>query len=350
MAGDDTRSKGQGNSAAFRFLRATFYLWAVRFRDLCPRLVDVDVPKVLGIGDTHLENFGTWRDAEGRLAWGINDLDEVQVMPYTNDLVRLATSALLADLKVDDPFAALIDGYRKRLASLAGMRPFVLAERNGRLADSALKFAPAGEWWRKYRKKLTVLPQKHEQPLLPVIEILGQSFADGPPFDIRFRTRRAGLGSLGRPRVIAVGHWQGSLACREAKATLPSAWGWTDRTDIKEPSVPVLLGSAARATDPYARLVAGWTIRRVAPDSDKIELTRIRTADQRRLLRAMGAELANLHLAGAPATRTSAEAIQDHLRHAMLARSGGLADAAHTMAAAVRDDQREFAKSHPRTR
>jgi hypothetical protein len=27
------------------------------------------VPRVLGVGDIHLENFGTWRDAEGRMVW-----------------------------------------------------------------------------------------------------------------------------------------------------------------------------------------------------------------------------------------------------------------------------------------
>jgi uncharacterized protein (DUF2252 family) len=37
-----------------------------------------------------------WRDAEGRLVWDINDFDEACPLHYTNDLVRLATSAWLA--------------------------------------------------------------------------------------------------------------------------------------------------------------------------------------------------------------------------------------------------------------
>ena len=48
------------------------------------------------VGDLHIENFGTWRDAEGRLVWGVNDVDEACRLPYTNDLVRLGTSAMLA--------------------------------------------------------------------------------------------------------------------------------------------------------------------------------------------------------------------------------------------------------------
>ena len=53
-------------------------------------------PQVLGVGDLHVENFGTWRDAESRLVWGINDFDEACCLPYTQDLVRLAASARFA--------------------------------------------------------------------------------------------------------------------------------------------------------------------------------------------------------------------------------------------------------------
>ena len=53
-------------------------------------------PPVLAVGDLHVENFGTWRDSEGRLIWGVNDFDEASTIAYTNDLVRLAASAYLA--------------------------------------------------------------------------------------------------------------------------------------------------------------------------------------------------------------------------------------------------------------
>ena len=51
----------------------------------------------LAIGDLHVENFGTWRDKEGRLIWGVDDFDEAYSLPYTHDLVRLAASAEIAD-------------------------------------------------------------------------------------------------------------------------------------------------------------------------------------------------------------------------------------------------------------
>ena len=52
--------------------------------------------QVLALGDLHIENFGTWRDIEGRLVWGVNDFDEACELPHTLDLVRLAASAHLA--------------------------------------------------------------------------------------------------------------------------------------------------------------------------------------------------------------------------------------------------------------
>jgi uncharacterized protein (DUF2252 family) len=74
----------------FCFLRATFYRWAQVWPQACTDLATA--PPVLGIGDLHVENFGTWRDGEGRLVWGINDFDEAATIAYTNDLVRLCTS------------------------------------------------------------------------------------------------------------------------------------------------------------------------------------------------------------------------------------------------------------------
>ena len=72
--------------AAFPFLRATFYRWMQIWPEACPD--PARAPKLLAVGDLHVENFGTWRDTEGRLVWGINDFDEVYPLPYTLDLVR----------------------------------------------------------------------------------------------------------------------------------------------------------------------------------------------------------------------------------------------------------------------
>ena len=81
-------------AAVFPFFRATFYRWVQVWPEVCTELDRV--PHLLSVGDLHVENFGTWCDTDGRLVWGVNDFDEAFVYPYTMDLVRLATSALLA--------------------------------------------------------------------------------------------------------------------------------------------------------------------------------------------------------------------------------------------------------------
>jgi uncharacterized protein (DUF2252 family) len=78
----------------FSFFRATFYRWVQIWPEVSGDLHRA--PLVLAVGDLHVENFGTWRDSDGRLVWGINDFDEAHSLPYTIDLVRLAASALLA--------------------------------------------------------------------------------------------------------------------------------------------------------------------------------------------------------------------------------------------------------------
>jgi hypothetical protein len=81
-------------SAPFSFMRATFYRWCHVWRKAAGD--EARATQVLAVGDLHLENFGTWRDTDGRLIWGINDFDETATLPWTQDLVRLATSAHLA--------------------------------------------------------------------------------------------------------------------------------------------------------------------------------------------------------------------------------------------------------------
>src|SRR5579872_4056704 len=124
----------------FVFLRGTFYRWMQLWPTVCSELLDA--PAVLAVGDLHIENFGTWRDAEGRLIWGVNDVDEACRLPYTNDLVRLATSALLAireshlTLSPAEACAAILAGYTASLAR--GGQPVVLAERRRWLRRIAL--------------------------------------------------------------------------------------------------------------------------------------------------------------------------------------------------------------------
>src|SRR5260221_12612857 len=137
---DDLEYKHRQMSAgAFPFLRATFYRWTQLWPVVCPELSSA--PQVLVVGDLHVENFGTWRDTEGRLVWGVNDFDEAWPAAYTVDLVRLGTSAFLAisdqHLAVTrkEEREAIEAGYRDSIKQ--GGAPYVLAERHNWLRQVA---------------------------------------------------------------------------------------------------------------------------------------------------------------------------------------------------------------------
>src|SRR5579862_45825 len=154
IAADLTLKHRLMREAPFPFLRATFYRWAQTFPTVCEPCMNA--PLVLGVGDLHVENFGTWRDIEGRLIWGINDFDEVCRLPYTVDLVRLATSAHLAidanhlQLTKARASEAILDGYLKCLR--AGGRAFVLAEQHPALRVAAVDRLKQPElFWQKLR-------------------------------------------------------------------------------------------------------------------------------------------------------------------------------------------------------
>jgi uncharacterized protein (DUF2252 family) len=323
-------------AGVFPFLRATYYRWAQLWPKVCSDLAKA--PRVLAVGDLHVENFGTWRDPEGRLIWGINDFDEACLLPYTNDLVRLATSAWLAieleHLATDSATAcaAIQDGYLDGLNN--GGRPFVLSERNrwlrdtvtGRLRDPTL-------FW----KKLTALPKVKAVPAT-VTSLLKQAMPEAG-LDFRVLHRQAGLGSLGRPRFTAIAEWRGGKIAREAKALLPSAWLWAaGAADASRIYYGDVVRCAVRAADPFLQIRNAWILRRLAPYCSRIELSQLpRQRDEERLLWAMGYELANVHLG----TRQAATRVRSDLRRR---KTRWLRECAEIMAEATVKDWKAWRK------
>ena len=114
--------------SAFSFLRGTYYRWVQLWPSVCPKIIDA--PIVVSVGDLHLENFGTWRDVEGRLVWGVNDVDEACRLPYTNDLTRLAASSLLADAVLKGE-PGVRERYLKMLSSGSADYPYELVKAAG---------------------------------------------------------------------------------------------------------------------------------------------------------------------------------------------------------------------------
>jgi hypothetical protein len=281
--------------AAFPFFRATFYRWLQLWPEVCGEVTRA--PRVLGVGDLHIENFGTWRDEEGRLIWGVNDLDEAWPAAYTLDLVRLTASAYLAiaeehlTLTRHEAAEAIEEGYREGLA--AGGKAFVLAEDNQWLRLMALgKLRDPVKFWEKL-KACTPYTAKPPEDVRKLLE----AALPAPKQGYSLRKRIAGLGSLGHPRILAISAWQGAYVAREAKAIRPSAWVWVKKKASANLYGVKLVQRAVRVRDPFVVFHGRWMVRRLAPDCSRVELASFPAErDEARLLYAMGWETANMHL------------------------------------------------------
>src|SRR6202521_1341358 len=185
-------------AALFPFFRATFYRWLQVWPEICAELDRV--PHILSVGDLHVENFGTWRDTDGRLVWGVNEFDEARLYPYTMDLVRLATSALLAirenrlTMRPKGSATAILAGYERGMKE--GGRPFVLEESHEWLrAIAESKLRDPVVFWQKIDRLPAVkgeIPESAREAIEHLLTERGMRY--------RLARRRAGLGSPGRGR------------------------------------------------------------------------------------------------------------------------------------------------------
>jgi uncharacterized protein DUF2252 len=323
--------------AVFMFLRATYYRWAQIWPEVCPDLAKA--PQVLAVGDLHVENFGTWRDLEGRLIWGVNDFDEAFPLAYANDLVRLAVSAHLAaearhiPLKHKDICDSILEGYSAGLRQQG--RPFVLEETHGwlrQIAESDLR-DPVRFW-----AKMDALPTVKSLAPISVIDAI-EHLMPAPGIPYRLTHRIAGLGSLGHARYVALAEWRGGKIAREAKALVSSACYWAkENCGPSEILYQTIISRAVRCLDPFVQLRGRWIVRRLSPHCSRIELADLSAIGQEsHLLRAMGFETANIHLG----TRSASKTI---LRHLQKQKPKWLHRSTLAMLDAVREDWKDWKK------
>ena len=337
LAGDLALKHQRMSEAAFPFLRATFYRWAQLWPEVCPGIAKA--PKVLAVGDLHVENFGTWRDIDGRLIWGVNDFDEAFPMPYTNDLVRLAASAHLAiaenhlSVGPEEACQGILSGYKEALE--AGGKPFVLEEHHGWLRQAAMgELRDPCQFWKKMDGLAGLrgpIPKSARKALEAVLPEKGLHY--------RLAHRVAGLGSLGRQRYVALAEWRGGKVAREAKPLFESACLWANggegKTKIRYEQI---ITQALRVPDPFVRLRGRWIVRRLAPHCSRIELASLpRERDETRLLHAMGFETANIHFG----SREAMEAVRRDFKKRP---PHWLYEAAKEMTKAVTKDWEEWRK------
>jgi hypothetical protein len=279
----------------FAFFRATFYRWAQLWPIMSLPLARA--PQVLAVGDLHVENFGTWRDLEGRLIWGVNDFDEAWPAAYTVDLVRLVASAYVAiqaeHLAIPRKTAcqAMEEGYRDSIAKGGG--PFILAEHHKWLRRLALnKLRDPVVFW----KKILACPRYQGELPKDVWKLVHNSMPLRT-LNYELKSRVAGLGSLGHPRVLSLADWDGAHVVREAKQLTPSAWIWARQLHSSEVLSRKIVQSAVRVLDPHVHFAVHWIVRRLAPDCCHIELQSLPSErDEERLAYYMGWETANIHL------------------------------------------------------
>jgi hypothetical protein len=327
----------QMKGSPFAFLRGTFYRWAQLWSSVCADLCSA--PKVLAVGDLHVNSFGTWRDAEGRLCWGVDDFDEAYPLPYTNDLVRLAASLKIiidADglsIKLRDGCDAILEGYVD--STRKGGNPIVLAEREQKLGKLGVdSFKPPYNFW----EKLNELPAIR-QPLAKDLKRALEKTLPERGMEYKVVRRQAGLGSLGQERFVAVAKWQGGYLAREAKLTVPSACSWLeDEVGHRQSFYERAIRSAVRSSDPFQVIDGSWLIRRLSPDSNPIDIQKLpKHSDEETLLYVMGSEAANVHLG----TRNQSKRILNDLKKR---KQSWLQDAAVRMAKSLEKDWKHYRK------
>jgi uncharacterized protein (DUF2252 family) len=318
----------------FAFLRGTYYRWVQIWPDVCPELARA--PRLLGVGDLHLANFGTWRDSDARLVWGVNDFDEASPTAYTNDLVRLATSALLAGesgqlrLSAKRATREILEGYTSGLND-KDAAPIVLEEDNEELRQIRLSdVRDPAKFWRKLRTETWGTASTVAKT------VIGRALP-GHMSEVTYRRRTAGVGSLGVPRYVGIGEHQGALVAREAKSRAPLAIAWAQGHKTEPAHYAAIIRRSVRAPDPFLKIDARWVVRRLAHDCSRIELDAIaRSSELSTVLNAMGRETANVH--------RGAKVLAPIRKHLAKQKSGWLAAAAERMADATLKDWRAWRK------
>src|ERR1043166_5536160 len=317
----------------FPFLRATYWRWAETILEVCPELADA--PQVLAVGDIHLENYGTWRDDDGRLIWGVNDFDEAADMPYALDLVRLGTSAAVGCPHLDtiaDISANILRGYAD---GLADPHPIILDHDYAQLRK--LVNVPNRERAHFWAKIAALKATKAPPP-----ERYAQALARAMPdqgLSIRYSRRTAGAGRLGRPRFVGVADWRGAPIVREAKAALPSAWTRVKGRGAQTLRCYEIATGKYRAPDPWYALTDDIVVRRLSPNNRKLDAeTHPLELIDKRMLRLMARDLASIHLGLVDAGK----AIERDMRQRG---ASWLTGAVKRAAALVREEQRKWTKA-----
>jgi uncharacterized protein (DUF2252 family) len=208
--------------SVFSFFRGTAHLFWEDARDQRDSIPDA--PHVWACGDLHLENFGSYRGANGLSYFDLNDFDEAALAPATWELARVVTSIYVAapSLTLDRSDAtelatSFLSSYQAALAdgkalwieraTATGMVRTLLRRVERRTLATLLASRTT---WRDGQRALRVdgrhalpLPDAEREHLLAVFARLLKTHFDGRRLKLMDIGRRiAGTGSLGIRRYV----------------------------------------------------------------------------------------------------------------------------------------------------
>lgn len=218
-------------ASPFAFLRATCHLFYARARQrsLLPAAHAGWIS-----GDLHLENFGSFRSADGSACFDVNDFDEAALAPGTWDMLRLATSILvwartrhrlagerraLAKIAISAFADALVSGQPRpaKGATAAGPVRTLLrqVERRSAQARLNLRTERRGETGARCIRldplRALPAPRLERARVTRGIARFAARLPDPQAFRVLDVARRvAGLGSLGLPRWLVLVEGSGS--------------------------------------------------------------------------------------------------------------------------------------------
>lgn len=290
----------------FVFLRGTAHLFHQRYVEAG---LDGAAPAAWCCNDLHLENFGTYLGDTGLTYFDINDFDEAALAPADWDIVRLATSILVAALPLgleNDRAAALTRQVIERYANeINAGKPRWLERKTadgpiGALIDELrhrddVGFLDKRTVVKKGVRRLDVDDRRMLAISKPEREVVGR-FLDSLPnsdhpksfFHMLDCARRvAGTGSLGLPRTVVLVEGNGSPdgnVLLDLKAAVPSAAATF--SPCRQPAWPteadriVTLQSRCQAVTPaYLRAVTfdggSFTLKMLQPSADRLDLARL---------------------------------------------------------------------------
>jgi len=307
------------------------------------------------VGDAHLENFGAFRSEDGRgieaVVFDVNDFDEAIVGPFRWDVVRLLTSVILGGREIGSDgkqsvmlCSAILEGYAPALgqdqaamdAPPAVRRLLEKVERRTHkdLLDHRTVRTAAGRRFvrgDRYRDLEPELVPKAHAAFARYVERLDPDRKQAREHfvieDVAFRV--AGTGSLGVLRIAVLTRGKGEPDSRwifdmKAQGT-PAAQALLAGAAALEPQAEPPAERVLRATRAclvHPPRMLGSTelddfslfVRRLLPQDDKLDLTRLRPEELPELARYLGALLGSVHRRGAirrpPAIWSAAEQAQ----------------------------------------